>query len=125
MVMSVCFNNLSIFGLFLCPTLCEIEKTQSVHKELSKPDHHQYLQQIYLIIIDLFPSLPVPLSANGNHSLPSLPGFRMWTLVLADQHTCEESFREKDTLIKYEIKLLNPDSLGIPANHFSCDEFGK
>ncbi|XP_064638947.1 integral membrane protein GPR180-like [Lineus longissimus] len=64
------------------------------------------------------------LSAEGNHSLPSLPGFRRWTLVLADQYTCEETFREKDTLIEYEIELLNPDSLGIPANHFSCDEFG-
>ena len=53
---------------------------------------------------------------------------RLWHLVYADAYTCDKGRPiipiEQPVYISYEIKMLNPDSLGYPVNHFGGDEAG-
>lgn len=65
----------------------------------------------------------------GNHSVPNFASPRIWYLVFADEHTCQESDvaelpQDQVNFIYYDIQLLNPDALGNAKEHFSDEETG-
>ncbi|KAK2152578.1 hypothetical protein LSH36_325g04073 [Paralvinella palmiformis] len=65
---------------------------------------------------------------TGRWSVTHFVRPRLWHLVYADAFTCDKGRPiiplEQPVYISYEIKMLNPDSLGYPANHFGGDEAG-
>lgn len=64
----------------------------------------------------------------GNRTVARHREPRVWHVVFADAHTCEDyDLSEVQSLnyIDYNIQLLNPDALGNPVEHFSDEETGK
>lgn len=63
----------------------------------------------------------------GNRTVANIREPRVWHVVFADAHTCENyDLSEVTSLnyIDYNIQLLNPDALGNPVEHFSDEETG-
>ncbi|KAG2456437.1 GP180 protein, partial [Polypterus senegalus] len=54
-----------------------------------------------------------------------MPHPQTWHILYVDMHTCQENEINADSDgIKYEIRMLNPDSAGNPMDHFSAEESG-
>ncbi|XP_052218622.1 integral membrane protein GPR180-like isoform X2 [Dreissena polymorpha] len=68
-------------------------------------------------------------SSFGNQTVTNFATPRVWYIVFADAHTCQEyplSDLDDDKLnyLYYDIQLLNPDALGNAKEHFSDEETG-
>lgn len=66
---------------------------------------------------------------TGNHTVVNFNTPRIWYLVFADEHTCEQydlsTVQDANiNYIYYDIQLLNPDALGNAQEHFSDEETG-
>ncbi|XP_028655391.1 integral membrane protein GPR180 [Erpetoichthys calabaricus] len=60
-----------------------------------------------------------------NQTIPQMPHPQTWHILYVDMHTCQENEINADSDgIKYEIRMLNPDSAGNPMDHFSAEESG-
>ena len=65
----------------------------------------------------------------GNQTVVNFPSPKIWYLVFADEHTCQQydiNELQDDSInfIYYDIQLLNPDALGNAKEHFSDEETG-
>lgn len=67
-------------------------------------------------------------SKQGNFTVSHYKSPRLWNLVYADSLTCdpERPILPGDSMnfLQLNLKLLNPDSLGNPTEHFGDDETG-
>ncbi|XP_077988023.1 integral membrane protein GPR180-like [Glandiceps talaboti] len=63
---------------------------------------------------------------TGNQTLAHFIHPRVWHIVYADQYTCRNTgLPLTDPIsVSFQLKLLNPDSLGNPTDHFSDEETG-
>nr|XP_006824707.1 PREDICTED: integral membrane protein GPR180-like [Saccoglossus kowalevskii] len=63
---------------------------------------------------------------SGNVTLAHFIHPKVWHIVYGDEYTCKDDGLPivQPVKVSYQLKLLNPDTLGNPTDHFSDEESG-